>query len=120
MKALCVRQPWAAVIVSGVKDVENRTWTTKYRGPLLICSSLTADVPGLQFDPPVEALMARGAIIGVVDVVDVVRDSSSRWAESGSWHWLLANARALATPIPIKGRLGLFDVDFDFEAHEWR
>jgi len=29
MKILSVRQPWASLIVSGVKDVENRTWPTR-------------------------------------------------------------------------------------------
>jgi hypothetical protein len=36
VKALCVRQPWADLIVAGVKDVENRTWSTRHRGPLVI------------------------------------------------------------------------------------
>ena len=36
MKALSVRQPWAELIVAGLKDVENRTWRTDYRGPVLI------------------------------------------------------------------------------------
>jgi hypothetical protein len=30
--ALSVRQPWAWLIVNGYKDVENRSWTTHYRG----------------------------------------------------------------------------------------
>ena len=36
MKALSVRQPWAHLIVTGIKRVENRFWETPYRGPLLI------------------------------------------------------------------------------------
>lgn len=36
MKALTVQQPWASVIASGDKLVENRSWPTKYRGPLAI------------------------------------------------------------------------------------
>lgn len=36
MKALSIRQPWAWWIVNGPKRVENRTWATKYRGPVLI------------------------------------------------------------------------------------
>ena len=56
--------------------------------------------------PSVDAL-ERGAIIGVVEVVDCVRDSGSPWAEPGSWHWCLAGARALE-PVPWRGRLGLW------------
>jgi len=41
MKIISIRQPWAALIVSGIKDVENRTWPTRYRGQLLIHASRT-------------------------------------------------------------------------------
>jgi hypothetical protein len=36
VKCLTVCQPWAWAIVHGRKHVENRTWATDYRGPLLI------------------------------------------------------------------------------------
>jgi hypothetical protein len=36
MKALSIRQPWAWLIVNGYKDIENRSWATKFRGPVLI------------------------------------------------------------------------------------
>jgi len=34
--SLSIRQPWAWLIVQGHKPIENRTWPTTYRGPLLI------------------------------------------------------------------------------------
>jgi len=36
MKALTIRQPWASLISLGVKTIETRSWSTKYRGPLAI------------------------------------------------------------------------------------
>ena len=36
MKALSIRQPWAWLIVNGHKDIENRSWPTRFRGPVLI------------------------------------------------------------------------------------
>jgi len=39
MKTLSVKQPHATLICAGVKRVENRTWTTDYRGRLLIHAS---------------------------------------------------------------------------------
>jgi hypothetical protein len=33
---LSVKQPWAALIVAGLKTVEIRTWATRVRGPVLI------------------------------------------------------------------------------------
>jgi ASCH domain len=47
MKIISLRQPWASLIVHGFKDVENRTWSTRYRGPLIIDSSLRADNIGV-------------------------------------------------------------------------
>jgi ASCH domain-containing protein len=43
MKIISIRQPWASLIVSGAKDVENRTWPTRYRGPVLVHASQRAD-----------------------------------------------------------------------------
>jgi activating signal cointegrator 1 len=36
MKALSLWQPWATLIVLGEKRFETRSWSTSYRGPLLI------------------------------------------------------------------------------------
>ena len=40
MKVLSVQQPWATMICSGIKDVENRTWKPKENpGRILIHAS---------------------------------------------------------------------------------
>ncbi len=36
MKTLTIRQPWASLVALGVKTIETRSWSTKYRGPLAI------------------------------------------------------------------------------------
>lgn len=36
MKALTLTQPWASLMASGWKQIETRSWSTKYRGPLAI------------------------------------------------------------------------------------
>jgi hypothetical protein len=36
LKAISIRQPWAWLIVNGYKDIENRIWAAKLRGPVLI------------------------------------------------------------------------------------
>lgn len=36
MKALTLTQPWATLVALGAKRIETRSWSTKYRGPLLI------------------------------------------------------------------------------------
>ena len=42
MKTLSIKQPWASLICEGIKDIENRTWHTKFRGRILIHSSQKA------------------------------------------------------------------------------
>src|SRR5215831_9447735 len=43
VKILSIRQPWAYLITRSSKDIENRSWPTKYRGPFLIHASLRVD-----------------------------------------------------------------------------
>lgn len=89
---LSVRQPFAHLIVAGVKDVENRDWPTSYRGTLLIHAAAGAlafrawsdlfDM-GADMGPddeledteagivlPAPRVLARGAIVGAGDVED--------------------------------------------------
>jgi hypothetical protein len=107
-RILTIRQPWASAIIYASKDVENRSWTTTYRGRLYIHA-------GMRLDPddvlPVGVPIVHGAIIGHVELVDIVTDSPSRWAERGQYHWLLANPVPLPSSVPAKGRLGLWSPD---------
>lgn len=36
MKALTLTQPWATLIAIGAKQIETRSWSTSYRGPMAI------------------------------------------------------------------------------------
>lgn len=113
MKALSIRQPWADLIVLGHKDVENRTWLTRYRGPLLIHASMT-------FDHGCKGVVNRawsqegryryGGIVGIADLVDCVTESDSEWF-TGPYGFVLENARPLPFKL-VKGRLGLFEVEW--------
>ena len=113
MKIISIRQPWASLIVSGIKDVENRTWSIRYRGPVLIHASRTVDeISDDEFQPrfgmALPAALPRGGVVGVAEIVDCVRDYPSRWYASGHYAFVLANAR----PLPLirwKGALSLCD-----------
>lgn len=109
MKVLTVRQPWAWAMLFAGKDIENRSWCPKYRGPLLIHAGAALDrgalLPRLSLREPEEHVMS--AIIGVVDLIDVVESSRSRWFE-GNYGWVLTNPRPFSRPVPCKGRLGLW------------
>jgi len=114
MKAIAVRQPYAWLIVNGYKDIENRTWSTKHRGPLLIHASLKIAPDWVEVwwacedsGIPLPDYADVGGIVGVVEVVDVVTTHTSPWF-SGPVGFVLANARPLSFR-EFKGRLGLFE-----------
>ena len=132
MKALSVTQPWASVICSGVKDVENRNWKPATAPGKILIHATQAKVPSYfesvadEFNSIVknERLMGHipdykdmpyGSIIGYVDCYQIVQDSDSYWAQPDSYHWCLRDAHLFDEPIPdIKGVRGrLFDVDID-------
>lgn len=88
MKALSIKQPWASLIAHGIKDIENRTWKTNFRGRIYIHSSMNwqkheftheqSTILSL-FDEVEEFNLS--AIIGEVDIVDCVINHPSIWAE---------------------------------------
>jgi ASCH domain len=116
LPALSVRQPWASLIVRGIKDLENRTWTTRYRGRLLIHASGTIDEEfgAADFAKYAKRLgevariddLPRGGVVGVVRLVECVDVSRSRWHE-GPVGWVFKDAR----PVPFiacRGALAVF------------
>ncbi|MBN9044644.1 MAG: hypothetical protein J0H18_03125 [Rhizobiales bacterium] len=128
--ALSVRQPWVHCIYYLGKPVENRDWNTQIRGTVCIhaskgmtraeyyeCRMLVSNIAAEDADtrakaiqhpiPPLQPIQ-RGAIIGTVDIVDVVRRSDSRWF-FGRYGFVLENPRLLEKPIPCKGALGFFN-----------
>lgn len=148
MRVLTVRQPWAWAIIHGQKDVENRTRNIagSYRGPVAIHAGKAFDFSGAGVCREIAADYPRdlgrwrrsdwtfGAIIGVVDLVDVhpARSHYERidasvygwtrrvccgaWAMHSHYHLVLANPRPFAEPIPAKGKLGLWKPDADLLA----
>lgn len=135
MKALTIKQPWAHLICTGVKGVENRTWKSKYRGTILIHSSKFHDKRHRNmsslFTSEQWAVMSsymkeymncgiwlNSAIIGSVDLISVIDDSSSVWAEDNCWHWILSNPVLFKKPIEnVKGKLSLWNYVEDTNEH---
>ena len=121
MRCLSIRNPWAWAICLGEDNVENRTWSTDYRGTIAIHTSTNESVvksaqkgrKGFKFPTN---LFQYGAIIGLADIEDVIeygpRVENNPWA-SGPYCWLLKNGRFLDTAIPLKGQLTLFSLPDD-------
>lgn len=138
MKALSIKQPWAWLICRGLKDIENRTWSTPFRGRIYVHAGASVDQLAIPIrDPRLyggiehgafisredtkcmmdEAIYPKGeiwkvgAIISEVDIIDCVTCSTSRWFD-GPYGFVLANPMLYERAIPYKGRLGFFEVVF--------
>ncbi|ODS87283.1 MAG: hypothetical protein ABS44_11750 [Chryseobacterium sp. SCN 40-13] len=105
MKALSIKQPWASLIVQGIKDIENRTWKTNFRGRIYVhasgnplCTFFSKNtLRNIGFsDEMIEALLLSdclintevkklSAIIGEVDIIDCVINHESIWAEKSHY-----------------------------------
>ena len=124
-KALTICQPYAELIIRGQKLVENRTWTTGYRGPLLIHAGKSREWLRDSYpDWPKPDDLVFGAIVGIVDLVacleyDAINEGScpeefmflrEHIHTEGPQCWVLASPRRLADPIPYRGQQGLFGV----------
>lgn len=106
MKTISIKQPWASLIVSGVKDIENRTWATTFRGRVLVHASgskgkkfkinLTDEQMKAAFsvisEQAINGNFDFGAIIGSVEIVDCEFFHESIWAEHcGKRAWKRGN-----------------------------
>jgi len=131
MLALSIKQPWAWLIANGIKDVENRTWKTDFRGKILIHSGKNHSLNGMQLsryqvnciyrkcmekalELPEDEDLKLGGFIGIVEIIDCIKNHPSIWAEPDKWHWVLKNPEVIAFK-KYKGKLKLFQVpEFDF------
>lgn len=137
MKALSLLQPWASLVVIGAKQIETRSWSTAYRGPLLIHASKGKAGEIFAQDAPFKKYIANfrqlpfGYIIGMVTLTDVVRIGTGSLQNAndemmnkltmeekafgdytpGRFAWILEDAIAFKTPLGARGTLSLWEYD---------
>ncbi len=124
MRALSLKQPFAELILQGKKTIELRKWNTKYRGDILIHSTLLPDADSMKkfgFES-----LPCGFILGKVRIVDVKKynnekeheaDKDKHLADSfwGNYGFVLKDVIRFTKPVPAKGSLGFWEVDFKKE-----
>ncbi len=129
MRALSIIQPWTSLIAVGIKDIENRTWRTSFRGEFLLHASakrLAAGWDALTDEQRKAAdrlikpfgtvndvkLLPVSAVIGKARLADCVQNHPSVWAEKGVWNWVLEDVVLFDKPIlNVKGKLGFWEFD---------
>lgn len=135
MKAITLTQPWATLVELGIKRVETRSWSTSYRGPLLIHAAKGKPDRGFEAALkargilPADLVLPLGAIVarcrlqfvGSTTVAFAALDADSPERELGDfgpgrYGWSLTRVERLPEPIPWRGALGLWDgPDLDLE-----
>jgi hypothetical protein len=120
MKGLSVKQPYAMLIDPGLKTIEARSWRTKFRGDLLICSSLRPDKYALSCLPKKHLAYTNllGVALCIVEVVDCVPFAEEHCDEAMMdmpdapyYAWILDNLRQIRDPFPVKGKVGFMNID---------
>ncbi len=131
MKALTLIQPWATLVALGEKQIETRSWDTKYRGPLAIHAGKKIDKS--VFDQPyykeifekyniTASNIPTGSIIATCNLsntqpTEYLHDiiSSKEFCfgnySPNRFGWMLSDVHILDNPIPAKGMLGLWEFD---------
>ena len=120
--ALSVRQPSAWAIIHGPKLIENRSLGSLRAGRMVPGPICIHAATGMKEDEyrylhwrfaqhgticPRPDDLVRGAIIGTVDVVEIITESDSPWF-GGEAGLLLENPRPI-DPIPASGARGYFE-----------
>ncbi|MGP1718591.1 MAG: hypothetical protein ACTS9Y_15570 [Methylophilus sp.] len=131
LKALSLKQPFAWLIANGYLLVDDRSWGTQYRGPILIHASKglyeayyqhirsNTDVP-----IPDRDKLEYGGVVGIANLVLCSKPgelpagiSREQRAHFGGVHqeyfgFLFEQARPLPL-LPCAGKLGIFEIDID-------
>jgi hypothetical protein len=116
--ALSLKQPWAFAVLCLGKDVENRTWRSRFRGRVVIHASKTLDPVGVRYLQEagfvVPEALTLGAYVGEVTITDcrALAECSSLWA-FGPWCYLLERPICYARPVAGRGQLGFYPVPAD-------
>jgi activating signal cointegrator 1 len=132
MKAISLWQPWASLWLSPAKIHETRHWPTRYRGMLVVHAAkrkIDEDIDALAvicsrlFGDDYAKTLPRGALLGVVDLVDCVPTQTKDWTAAasledetcgdfseGRFAWRREGFVVFERPIPWRGMQGLFEV----------
>lgn len=120
MKALTICQPYAHLVATGAKPIENRAWPTAYRGRLAIHAGKSRAWLAAEDDEVEHPGMVFGAVVAVATLYDCVLLKAlpdllaGHQHAYGPWCWLLRDVVRIARPIAVRGAQGLWDLPADY------
>lgn len=122
MKAITIWQPWASLLIAGIKPVENRTWKPSLNigdRVAIHAGKDQADVEEWVLDEILKSgrkdNWVNGCIIGTMVYRGVITKASELTPDKHKWFsgpigWLLNEPEEWKTPFSCKGKLGLWEV----------
>lgn len=125
MKVLTIREPRASLIINGYKKYEFRSWKTNYRGKILIHTSQKIEKEMLSRFKDYKLNCVSGSIIGEAELTDCIlvdeefnqnlrKIDNVVYGKSNhveKYAWKLENIKKYDKPIPMKGKLGLWNIE---------
>ena len=130
MKVITIKQPFASLIVEGLKEYEFRTWKTKYRGEILIHAGKGIDKKAIKKFEKYNLEYPNGCIIAKVSLTDCIKiddearkmlkeknplvySSIIKHTEWTGYGFKIENVEKIK-PIFINGKLSLWDYDYKY------
>lgn len=116
LRILSVRQPFAYLIVNGIKPIENRKKLWSHHGPLLIHAGrkwYDADVEEIEmrYGVTIPRDLPLGGIVGIVGMNGYVTKSDNKFFQ-GPYGYVMRDATPLPL-VPCNGMQGPFKPDAD-------
>ncbi|MEP6575545.1 MAG: ASCH domain-containing protein [Nitrososphaerota archaeon] len=123
MRCLSLKQPYAELVVSCKMTIEVRTWNTNFRGQFLVHAPKKINEEACKRLKIDQSKLVTGAIVGKANLYDVIpygskksfiNDKNKHFAgsnyEKPKYGFLVNHAKKFDFPIPIRGKLGFFNV----------
>lgn len=127
MKVITIKQPFATLIVEGIKKYEFRTWKTNYRGEIFIHAGKGVDKEAMKkyahfhFDYPSGCIIGKATLTDCIKIDKEARDMLAnkksivydRVIHDVMWEgygFKLENVCKIK-PIYMNGKLGLWNYD---------
>lgn len=131
MKVLSVMQPWASLLIAGIKHFETRGWKTEHKGKIGIHASrkFTKLIGEMCHVDPFKKLLdlmgfkhpndlPKGCILGTVEIAGYQRTEEAEISEEekalgdyrpGRFAWRIERPEPFKEPIYCGGRLGIWE-----------
>lgn len=138
-KAISIKQPYATLLLMGIKKFETRSWKTKFRGEICIHSSKAVDKEGMKILKEVLGQkfnsldFPTGAILGKIQILDcfqcVKKDNNRVLLDNGKeisnteseyyfgdfsvgrYAWEIKPIIKFENPIYCNGKLGIWELE---------